>query len=48
MMKSRATQEYKQTLRWLDRLKNDEVHQKYDVFKNIIFLKALEQLQKAF
>ena len=30
-------------LRWLDRLKNDETHQKYDVFKNIIF-KALEHL----
>ena len=34
-------------LRWLDRLKNDDIRQKYDVFRNIIF-KALEQLQKAF
>ena len=34
-------------LRWLDRLKNDDIRQKYDVFRNIIF-KALEHLQKAF
>ena len=34
-------------LRWLDRLKNDDIHQKYDVFRNIIS-KALEHLQKAF
>ena len=32
-------------LRWLDRLKNDDIHRKYDVFRNIIF-KALEHLQK--
>ena len=31
-------------LRWLDRLKNDEIHQRYDVFENIIF-KILEHLQ---
>ena len=35
------------TLRWPNRLKNDDIHQKYDVFRNIIF-KALEHLQKAF
>ena len=34
-------------LRWLDRLKNDNIRQKYDVFRNIIF-KALGHLQKAF
>ena len=34
-------------LRWLNRLKNDNIRQKYDFFRNIIF-KALEQLQKAF
>ena len=34
-------------LRGLERLKNDDIHQKYDVFFKIIF-KALEQLQKAF
>ena len=33
-------------LRWLDRLKNDDIRQKYDAFRNIIF-KALEHLQKA-
>ena len=33
-------------LRWLDRLKNDEIHQRYDVFENVIF-KILEHL-KAF
>ena len=31
----------------LDRLKNDDTYQEYDVFENIIF-EALEQLQKAF
>ena len=36
-----------QNLRWLHRLKNDDIHQKYKVFKNMI-LKALEHLQKAF
>ena len=30
----------------LDRLKNDEIHQKYDVFKTIFY--ALEHLQKEF
>ena len=34
-------------LRCLNRLKNDNIHKKYGVFKNII-LKALEHLQKAF
>ena len=38
---------HNQPLRWLDRLKNDDIHQKYDVFRNIIS-KALEHLQKAF
>ena len=38
---------YHLTLRWLGRLKNDQIHQKYDVFKSIIF-KALERLQRAF
>ena len=35
------------SLRGFDRHKNDDIHQKYDVFKNIMF-EALEQLQKAF
>ena len=30
-------------LRWLDSLKNDDIHQKHEVFENIIF-KALEHL----
>lgn len=30
-------------LRWLNRLKIDDIHQKYDDFKNITF-KALEHL----
>ena len=30
-------------LKWLDRLKNVDIHQKQEVFKNIIF-KALEHL----
>ena len=30
-------------LRWLDRLKNEDIHQIYDVFENTIF-KALEHL----
>ena len=34
-------------LRWHDRLKNDDIHQKYDAFRNITS-KALEHLQKAF
>ena len=33
----------KSHLRWLDRLKNVDIHQKQEVFKNIIF-KALEHL----
>ena len=32
-------------LRWLDRLKNDDIHEKYDVFRNVI---ALKHLQGAF
>ena len=36
-----AAAKYK--LRWLDRLKNDGIRQKYGVFKNIIS-KALEHL----
>ena len=35
------------TLRWLNSLKNDDFHQKQEVFKTIIF-KALEHLRKAF
>ena len=31
------------TLRWLDSLKNDDIHQKHEVFENIIF-KTLEHL----
>ena len=34
-------------LRWLDRLKNDEIHKKYDAFKSKIY-KVLEHLQKTF
>ena len=30
-------------LRWLDRLKNEDIHQIYDVFENTIF-KTLEHL----
>ena len=33
----------KRKLRWLDRLKNEDIHQIYDVFENTIF-KALEHL----
>ena len=35
------------TLRWPNSLKNDDIHQKHEVFENIIF-KALEHLSKAF
>ena len=35
------------TLRWLNRLKNDDIRKKHDVFKKLIF-KALEHLQKEF
>ena len=34
-------------LRWLNSLKNDDIHQKHEVFKSIMF-KALEHLRKAF
>ena len=34
-------------LRWLNSLKNNDIHQKHEVFENIIF-KALEHLRKAF
>ena len=34
-------------LKWVDRLKNDDIHEKYDVFYKKLF-KAIEHLLKAF
>ena len=34
---------FARALRWLDRLKNEDIHQIYDVFENTIF-KTLEHL----
>ena len=39
-------QTYRSLVRWLDRLKNDDIHQKYDVFRK--YLKPLNTCKKHF